>query len=659
MLITPISFNSLTLNSANYQTTLLDPYSMPGAKISFIEQPEADASDADAYTVEVQTRVLSITVKNYASRVALIAALRKAFKRGTKSNLLAKFSDDGDNYIMPCRVINIVQDPDFGMTFYARLQSSATAWRAENLTTDTWTITGADNTSITVDGDDETRLIANLSFTSAPAAGYVSQAIYQLPNSDWSLGTRPWCIEMDTATVIGNGEMQADCDDLRVLINGLEARRWIVDANTANTKIWFNVTLNRGFRFTLKTAITDTNDITSIDLNFAADGNRDLSSMQNAGIIYHGTEWMAYEQPILQADGSILATITGRGVFDTTKQTHAVSDEFVYLQNVIVLQFGNPAAADPADADAYYDDTKPMIDLSQSDNTTWVWTGTTGFYDAARPGRTAQWYPNMNVSVRPSTPPTTEWYTAGLVNTGDKVMGMQFIGATQNGVAQTASASIVWRFDIGAPVVIDISAGGSIKCNSSAFRNAFLQCYSANYSLTSPNVPPVFTGSTLLWTATEPAADNQWDEVSKPSVTVPEGLNSGVTIMLSGQRNYSAPGEGDFAEIDSVTLTFEDVSPDAGLMTPKSNVTMDVTLKNDTNGDSLGAVYPLLTNKVISINSEESIVTYDGINFHRAIILNDETRPVFIRLQPGSNTISLAGAVGSGTVSLSWYVRRL
>jgi hypothetical protein len=232
MLITVISFNSLTLNSGDYETVLLNPFATPAANISFIEQSESDSSDADAYTVNVQTKVLSIHILDYPNRYACISALKTAFKRGTKSDLKVKFSDDNTDYIMPCRVVDLVQDTEHSMYFKVMLQTSQTSWRAYSLTTVTEAIDGEDSFEITVGGNDETRLTADMYFTAGPGSGYITQAMLQLPNPTWAAGTIPWIIVMDTAAIVTAGGMLATCDDLRVVINGKEVNRWITDPNT-------------------------------------------------------------------------------------------------------------------------------------------------------------------------------------------------------------------------------------------------------------------------------------------------------------------------------------------------------------------------------------------------------------------------------------------
>ena len=78
--------------------------------------------------------------------------------------------------------------------------------------------------------------------TELPTVGWAYQKLYELPNVQaYTLGLRPWCITLDTEALVTAGKMQSDCDDLRVVVNGGIAKRWIADPNDANTKIWINL----------------------------------------------------------------------------------------------------------------------------------------------------------------------------------------------------------------------------------------------------------------------------------------------------------------------------------------------------------------------------------------------------------------------------------
>ena len=274
MLITVKTFNGHNINDgSSYRAMLQNPHGMPDAVPVFIEQANADAVDAGLYAVNVQNKVLSIKVLNYASRYALVSQLKTWFKRGVEGNLVVTFADDGVDYQMNCRVVNLVQEPEFPSQFSAILQTGTSSWRAVTETTQaTWTATGTTETQdISVGGKDETFLSVDLTATAGPASGYLYQNLYQLPNTLsplTGLGLIPWCITLNTAALVAAGKMQADCDDLRIvdLNTGQELKRWIASPNNAATKVWINLDFQKGLGFALAANVAGSGDVEYLTL---------------------------------------------------------------------------------------------------------------------------------------------------------------------------------------------------------------------------------------------------------------------------------------------------------------------------------------------------------------------------------------------------------
>ncbi len=204
MLITLQSFNGHNINDASYRAMLLNPHGVTSAVPVFLEQANADSLDAGLYTVDVQNKVLNIKVLNYASRYSLISQLKTWFKRGTQGDLVATFADDGVDYQISCRVVNLVQDPG-NPYFTVILQTGTSTWRAVTESTQaTWTATGTTETQdISVGGKDETFLSLAITAAGGSASGFLYQNIYRLPNTaGLAHGLIPWCITVDTAALI-------------------------------------------------------------------------------------------------------------------------------------------------------------------------------------------------------------------------------------------------------------------------------------------------------------------------------------------------------------------------------------------------------------------------------------------------------------------------
>src|SRR5262245_49055770 len=221
MLITVKTFDGHNINDGtSYRAFLFIRHGGASARPVFIDQPDADSHDAGMFIVNAQSKVLSIEIVDYANRNALIAQLKTWFKRGTQGELVVTFSDDGVDYQMTCRAISLVQEPGFPQNFLATLQTGFSSWRAVTLTTEsTWVVTGTSETqAISVAGKDETFLSVNLTAIAGPAAGYLYQNLYQLPNTPGvTHGLIPWRLTVNTAALITATKMQADCDDLRIV----------------------------------------------------------------------------------------------------------------------------------------------------------------------------------------------------------------------------------------------------------------------------------------------------------------------------------------------------------------------------------------------------------------------------------------------------------
>jgi len=207
MILTVKTANGHAINDGtNYRAMLLNPHGVASAAPVFLEQSNADSIDAGLFTVDVQNKVLSIQIRNYANRYALISQLKTWFKRGTQVILVVSFVDDGVDYQLACRVVNVVQD-EGSPYFTVILQTGTSTWRAVTESTQaTWTATGTTETQdIAVAGKDETFLSVDITAVAGPSNGYLYQNIYQLPNTPGLVhGLLPWCITVNTAALIAD-----------------------------------------------------------------------------------------------------------------------------------------------------------------------------------------------------------------------------------------------------------------------------------------------------------------------------------------------------------------------------------------------------------------------------------------------------------------------
>jgi hypothetical protein len=100
--------------------------------------------------------------------------------------------------------------------------------------------------------------------------------------------------------------------------------------------------------------------------------------------------------------------------------------------------------------------------------------------------------------------------------------------------------------------------------------------------------------------------------------------------------------------------------PASTLLGEAANYPLSIGIKNDTTGDEIDLLFPMILNNPVVLDSEEKTALYHGINCHGCIALNDESRSVWIRLEAGANDLEIIGDdLGTIQLSLSWNRRRV
>ena len=725
MLRTLKTFNAHNINdNTSYTATVLNPFSLPPAKPVFVSQGNSDSEDTGVYTVDVQTIAVSIKIRNYASRVTLAAQLQQWFKRGTLGNLVVTYSDDGVDYYKPCRVVNLIQDPTHSLYFTAILNTGWTAWRAVTASTNTWNLSGTGgNNTITLLGDDEAPLSVTFSLTAGPANGYLYQKLYQLINAPQTvpaLGYGPWCITLDTASLIadnankcqinnvagitavattiaydtvtgtlpsaGSGYvdteqiswtgktgttsgnltgvtrgiggttaathadnaviklsyMQAGCNDLRIFLDGKETNRWIASPNNASTKVWFNLTMNKGYSLALKTAIASAGSISYIE--FAVNPNvlSALTAMPVEGILVHGTEWIKYKGKDL---ANYRLVVTARGVLGTTLQAHAAADVFTYMEHVIAICYGNFTIAAPDANDTTYDNTKPVFVLSSSTNSSWVYDATSIFIDKSVTGRTGGWVPVIYAAQGKNTGLYGIYYLKRGAGP-DPAMGMHispyYKGTTL--LADNASIGFVFYRACG----IDTTTFTGEKYSSSVI-------FPSVAALQSSSDGALYT---TLWNEAVPASLSTWTAL---------GTHSSVAMSSVRWMRFLFEGTTDARLVDTIfevhtgTINFVSANlPTGTIGAQQLSQQIDLVFSNGANSDAFQCVLPMLPGLTLALDGEAKTVLYNNVNAHSTILPNSDSRAWWIRLAPGSNTLTISSVdVGTMVASLSWYRRRL
>lgn len=634
-----VSFDDFSLNDANYRCRVVGMHNLASSNNSFVSIPNGYPKSAGTHTLEVRTIALDVRLRNYENRFALIQAFQDALAPGKDGLLVESFA--GEDYQIACQVAELTQDQSDPVRFTVLLDCGNSLWRSVSPEMDGWTVTASGQTkTVNVGGHCNTRLCLEITPTNSPVSGWLYQDLYQLVNVPGvNYGRRAWCITLDTATLVAAGKLRADCFDLRIAIGGQQVPRWIADPNTDHTKVWFVVDINLGYSLKLKTAVASSGDIG--ELSFVVDKNTQsvLKALPASGILFHGSEWLQYSGT--DTKSCRVNIVSSRGALGTAPQAHSAGDTFKYIQNVIHVLMGNSAATDPAIGDDDYDLEKPMFDLSLSDNGKWVYNADSGFYDPAHPNRPGSWTP-----VLTTTGKLSEAYQISKdAESGDPVLGMVMRCWQKIGRWQNESATVAWMLS-SASGFDRVSAPGQKMRNTARWMStAGLQKSVDGKKWVS------------VWNEQTPLSLNTWTAVNKVD-QVTSLTPRFVRFVISGSLTALADAEAYF-EIFASEVVFTSANLPAGsLLGQNDNYPLAVTISNLTTGESMTVAYPMRLNQSFTIDGENYRAHYGSTPAHNALLLNDESREVWLSLKQGANTLQItAEEMGILEIDLSWYPR--
>ena len=636
------TFNGYTLNNSDFRATAASAKNPPPATPIFIEQANTDQIYAGTFKIDVRSVVVTLQIIDAANRDTLEAQLKEACRPGTAGLLVGLFTDNMTDYQLTVVVQSIRVDK--GGVWTIIFSTGESAWHAVTASTDSLSLTASgDKKDLTVGGYSPTRLNISITPTTLPATGYAYQRLYQLVNkAGYGYGIRPWCIALDTAALVTAGKMQADGDDIMVVVDGAVVNRWLGGMNTSATHIWFNLNLAAGQTLELLTAVASSGGITTLYFKKTANNKSALTALPGRGFVQHGTEWFEYT-----GKDTAKYTLTGvtRAALETTMQAHAAADSFAWIEHSIYLLYGNGSATAPALTDTDYDDMKPVFDLVNSDNDTWVYTGSTKFHDPDNPNRTGAWKPSVTKVGNVSDIYEIKQNAAS----GDPAMGMRIGTWYKSGIVKSEKATISWLLN---------HPGGisTVTTVGQKYRNTTLWPGTLAARLEKSS-----NGSTWaqVWSAATPTAEDTWEAVSEASASAGDKAN--VRFILTG--TFAAKADTDaYFEVLTCTVEFVAANEPAGTLgTEVSNYLLDVTVKNNTTGDQLNLLFPMKLNTALVLDCEAYSVEYGGVNAANSLNLNDNSRSVWMRLNPNvTNEIEITGVnIAQMTVAFSWYNRRL
>jgi len=265
--------------------------------------------------------------------------------------------------------VTLDTEDDTTAIFRLELLCADPYWWSINPTTFSKSVTATGQTlSVTNDGTAYTEPVIRITPTSSKSGGYTYKRWLAIYNrvaralTDYPLEvTTQAGTGFNHQALVGAGHAQADGDDLRVTVDGVEVDRWLDGPNTATCKVWANLTLQPGQSATLAETFLSGDSVASITVD-------DVSGFPSSGILYNPTSGEAFTYT---ARDDTLNRFTGitRAAKGTAAATNTSGQALWWVERDVWLFYGNASATAPTVDDNY----KAVFEIDHSTNASWVY----------------------------------------------------------------------------------------------------------------------------------------------------------------------------------------------------------------------------------------------------------------------------------------------
>lgn len=518
------------------------------------------------------------------------------------------------------------------------LSTADPVWKAVTATTaSAWNITASgQTTAITVGGTRYTE--PTISLAVSAGAGWAYKRFVRVRNPVTDAALKNWPLDvtaggLNTSTLVSGGKLQADGDDVRLTVDGADWPRWFDAAtmNTASTKIWTALDFQPGIELKLGAAVASTGAVGELAFEKSSATDKALERLPNSGMILYDSEIFTYSSKNKSARKVGGVTRAQRG---TSMASHSTGTVGYWIEHDIWMLYGNASATAPAQDDS----RKPIIDLANSTNTSWVYTE---FCDEAGL-RAGSW----TLTTLSSSGKKSQTYTGDSGTDADpaQVLGMEMNISTKSGKVVGESAEIVARLNIPGGIASVTSSGQKRRGGTSWPSFAGLRRSADGKKWT------------VMWNETTPASAATWTAWSRGSTSASN--NKFVEFGLDGSLKANSAEQASF-EVSGATVAHTSGGAVAvSLFGEVAQNWVDFTLENTTSGDSIELAYPLTGSAAIVIDCENMTVTAGGENIFSAL-RGMAGKRYWLRLLRGANTLRITGSVGTMTATISYRERRL
>lgn len=664
MIINPYTFNGTSLQSTDFETSIprASALAQGQVQIGYVKRAGAEPVYAGK---DFQPVTLNLEILCKHDFTTLFETINQVFDvhDETPRQFIVQDTEDSSaenpkQYYVYATTKQVQSGHDGNMAVVT-LALDDPIWQSVTQNSQTFATTSStDSTSVTANGNADSYPVFEITPTSQPSTDYLYNTYLQiLPTS-----TDPWPNRFldvvgttdgttwDTAALIAAGKMQSAGQDLRLFRDGVEVDCWFDGINTTDTHIITVVDMPGAHNMTLKTAIGSTDTVTEIVLNYTNANKAEIQALPNSGRLIldsslGSTDSEEFTYTARNISSTKLSfTINIRSVRGTTASSFSANANVRYLPYDFNLIYGNAS-----DSARVTDDThKPIQDLT-SRNNSFVYTN---FADAD--GLRANiWKQNIK-KVSNSSLSQSGFYTS-TDDEGDTdpytALGLKAETYQSLGVWKADTITLGW-LNYFPDIVSSVSANGAQSQSSTNWVSPKLRAASNIAS----------TSFTNLWTITAQSDTDvsTWTTWSKASsdATLPANTRYLQFYMVGSQL-----GTTDYyskAEISSLTVGLTK-NPNIMIRPESNNYKLSCTLKNETTGDSLNIIYPMLLNTTLYVDTDPDFpnAKYNGVIVNGAISLSS-IRSTWLKLGAGANSIgyetNLSGA-SDISIAIKWRDR--
>lgn len=458
--------------------------------------------------------------------------------------------------------------------------------------------------------------------------------------------------------VIARSKMLANGNDILVLVDGTQANFWVTGANTSSTKIWTNLNLapnaaslaDQRVVPTLRTALPNNGTTVTVQFNKANYGSlQALKALKAAAnpVFLIGSEAFTYSQ--INVDlVNYQITSCSRAQKTTSFAAHSAGATIIPLDHDIWVLYGNAGASAP-----FVDDSqKPLLNLSSSTNTSWVFSN---FFDSSNPAKPGTWAGVVQASIGQQS----QIYTGNQQAFADPAteMGCRLMDFQQANTWKSETATILWSFTNQCGIQT-VSAAGSKYAFATSSWPAVAGLQKFGYA-----GGVIVNGWITVWTEAVPGVAQTWTAFTRNGQSL-GGTFTKIRFALIGTISASANQESDI-QFDTLTLALNSSNtPTTSLGTEQSstNYYMSATILNTsiTPNESLILSISMPLNTALTIDTAAKTATLaDGTNVIAGVTLSS-VRSEWLRLPVGANVLEYDDSgTGNVTVQTQWNDRSL